>query len=301
MKPKVIVIVGPTASGKTKTSIELAKKINGEIISCDSMQIYRYMDIGTAKPTMEEREGIEHHLIDVVDPDECFNVAKFKEMAETAIEEILAKGKVPILVGGTGLYVSTLTDGIEFQEIESDVAYRDALIQKGYEEGADVLFEELKKVDPEASKVIDKNNIRRVARALEIYKVTGKTKTQLDIESRKEVKYDYRIFGIDWDREELYNRIDKRVDIMIENGLIEEVKNITQKFQISNTAVQGLGYKEVIEYLDGKITCEEMIEKLKLETRHYAKRQLTWFKRYKKIIWVQYDKALEKILDNFKN
>lgn len=298
MKPKVIVIVGPTASGKTSTSIEVAKKINGEIISCDSMQVYKYMDIGTAKPTIEEREGIAHHLIDVVSPDETFNVAKFKELAEKAIDEILSRGKIPILVGGTGLYINTLTYGIEFEDIPSDLEYREMLIKKGYEEGPDSIFNELEKCDPEASKVIDKNNIRRVARALEIFKVTGKTKTQLDIESRKEVKYDYRLFGIDWPREELYSRIDKRVDIMFDMGLVDEVRSIRNKFNISSTAIQGLGYKEVVEYLDGNLTYDEMKEKLKLETRHYAKRQLTWFRRDKRINWLKFDKAVGTILES---
>lgn len=298
MKPKVVVIVGPTASGKTAVSIELAKKINGEIISADSMQIYKYMDIGTAKPTEEEKDGVKHYLLDVVSPDETFNVAKYKTLAEEAIVEILNKGKTPIIVGGTGLYINTLVNGIEFLEIEGDIEYRNALIQKGYEEGAEALHKELAKVDPVAAENIDANNIRRVARALEIYKVTGKTKTQLDKESQKEVKFDYRMFGIEWDRQELYNRIDLRVDIMMEMGLVDEVKSIAEKFEISSTAIQGLGYKEVIEYLDGNISYEEMVEKLKLETRHYAKRQLTWFRRDKRIKWIKKEEAVNEIIKN---
>ena len=298
MKPKVVVIVGPTASGKTAVSIELAKKINGEIISADSMQIYKYMDIGTAKPTLDEMQGIKHYMLDVVMPDETFNVAKYKSMAESAIEEILKKGKVPIIVGGTGLYVNTLVDGIEFADVPGDEEYRNELIEKGYREGAMSIYKELEKVDSESAKKIDPNNIRRVARALEIYKVTGKTKTQLDIESRKEVKYDYRLFGMEWDRETLYNRIDLRVDKMIEAGLIDEVRNVTEKFTISNTAVQGLGYKGVIEFLNGNISYEEMIEKLKLETRHYAKRQLTWFRRDKRIKWIKPDENATCVIIN---
>lgn len=298
MKPKVVVIVGPTASGKTAVSIELAKKINGEIISADSMQIYKYMDIGTAKPTLDEMQGIKHYMLDVVMPDETFNVAKYKSMAESAIEEILKKGKVPIIVGGTGLYINTLVDGIEFADVPGDEEYRNELIEKGYREGAMSIYKELEKVDSESAKKIDPNNIRRVARALEIYKVTGKTKTQLDIESRKEVKYDYRLFGMEWDRETLYNRIDLRVDKMIEAGLIDEVRNVIEKFKISNTAVQGLGYKEVIEFLNGNISYEEMIEKLKLETRHYAKRQLTWFRRDKRIKWIKPDENATCVIIN---
>lgn len=296
MKPKVIVIVGPTASGKTAVSIELAKKINGEIISADSMQIYKYMNIGTAKPTADEMQGVKHYMLDIVEPDETYNVAKYKKMAENAIEEILAKGKTPIIVGGTGLYINTLVNGIEFLEIEGNTQYRDSLIKKGYEEGAKVLHDELKKVDPESAEVIDANNIRRVARALEIYKVTGKTKTQLDIESRKEVKYDYIMFGLEWPREELYSRIDQRVDIMVKSGLIEEVKWLIENYKVSSTAMQGLDYKEVVEYLNGDISYEEMLEKLKIETRHYAKRQLTWFRKDTRIKWVTKEKAVDEII-----
>ena len=301
MKPKVVVIVGPTASGKTAVSIELAKKINGEIISADSMQIYKYMDIGTAKPTEEEKDGIKHYLLDVVSPNETFNVAKYKSLAEEAIEEILSNGKTPIIVGGTGLYVNTLVNGIEFLQIEGDIEYRNLLIKKGYEEGAKILHNELAKIDPVAAENIDANNIRRVARALEIFKVTGKTKTQLDKESQKEVKYDYRMFGMEWDRQELYDRIDLRVDLMMQMGLVEEVKSIMDKFEISSTAIQGLGYKEVIEYLDGNISYEEMVEKLKLETRHYAKRQLTWFRRDKRIKWIKKDEAVSEIIKSLEN
>lgn len=293
MKPKVVVIVGPTASGKTAVSIELAKRLNGEIISADSMQIYKEMNIGSAKPTEDEKQGIYHHMIDVVEPTENFNVAKYKEMAEECIKKILNKGKLPIIVGGTGLYVSTLTNGIEFSEIERDEKYRKELENIAEKEnGAEVLFEKLKEVDPEAANVIDKNNVRRVIRALEIYKVTGKTKTQVDRESIKELKYDYRIFGMLWDRQELYDRIDKRVDIMIEMGLVGEVKELYEK-GISSTAIQGLGYKEIIEYLDEKVTLEEAIEKIKQETRRYAKRQMTWFKRDKNIIWLNANRKEE--------
>lgn len=286
MKPKVVVIVGPTASGKTAVSIELAKKINGEIISADSMQIYKDMDIGSAKPTKEEMQGIPHYMIDVVEANEVFNVAKYKEMAEECIEKILAKNKVPIIVGGTGLYVSTLTKGVEFSDIENDLEYRDELTKISLEEnGVDKLFDMLKGIDPEAAEIIDKNNVRRVIRALEIYKVTGKTKTQVDRESIKELKYDYKVFGLNWDRQELYDRIDKRVDIMLDMGLLDEVKKVNEK-GISPTALQGLGYKEIIEYLNNEITLEEAIEKIKQETRRYAKRQMTWFKKDKNIVWI---------------
>lgn len=296
MKPKVIVIVGPTASGKTSASINVAKKLNGEIISADSMQVYREMNIGTAKVTKEEADGIKHYLVDVVNPDEVFNVTKYKEMAEVAIEEILAKGKTPIIVGGTGLYVSTLINGIEFAEVGEDVEYREQMTALAEEKGAEYLHDELRKVDPDAADAIEMNNIRRVVRALEIFKLTGKTKTQLDIESRKEVKYDYRVYGIDTPREELYNRINIRVDKMFEEGLLEEVKYVNEKYKISSTAIQGLGYKEVIEYIDGKVTYEEMIEKLKMETRRYAKRQLTWFRREEQIKWCPLTEIVDTII-----
>lgn len=299
-KPKVIVIVGPTASGKTATSIKVAQKLNGEIISADSMQIYKDMNIGTAKPTKEEMAGIKHYMIDVVNPEENFNVAKYKEMAEKAIEEILSKNKLPIIVGGTGLYVDTLVNGIEFVDVKEDIAYRNEMLEKAQKEGNAVLHEELAKIDKEAAEKIDMNNIRRVIRALEIYKITGKTKTELDEESKKDTKYDYKIYGIEWEREELYKRIEKRVDLMLEEGLIDEVKNVTSKYNISKTALQGLGYKEVVEFLNNNISYDEMVEKLKMETRRYAKRQLTWFRRNKKIEWYNINEIAEKIVSENK-
>lgn len=296
MKPKVIVIVGPTASGKTSASIELAKKINGEIISADSMQIYKDMNIGTAKPTLEEMSGIKHYMFDVVTPNETYNVTKYVEEALKSIKEILTKGKVPIIVGGTGLYVSTLINGIKFSEVNQDTNYREEMTNLAKEKGNAYLHEMLKKVDPEAAENIDANNVRRVIRALEIYKTTGKTKTQLDKESRKEVPYDYMVYGIETDREKLYNRINIRVDKMLEDGLIDEVKSLLEKYEFSSTAIQGLGYKEVKEYLDRCITYDEMVEKLKMETRRYAKRQMTWFKREKQITWCKLEDIVNKIL-----
>ena len=301
VKPKVIVIVGPTASGKTATSIKVAQKLNGEIVSADSMQIYKDMNIGTAKPTVEEQEGIKHYMIDVVYPNEEFNVAKYKEMAECAIEEILSKGKLPIIVGGTGLYINTLVDAIEFLDIGEDLNYRNEMIKRAQIEGNDIIHDELKKIDKESAAIIDKNNVRRVIRALEIYRLTGKTKSDLDKESRKEPKYDYKMYGIDLDREELYDRIEKRVDIMIKDGLIDEVKNLVQKYKISKTAIQGLGYKEVIEFLNDEISYEDMVEKLKMETRRYAKRQLTWFRRDKRISWYNINDIAEKIIQDFRS
>ena len=293
-RPQIIVICGPTASGKTALSIELAKKINGEIVSCDSMQIYKDMNIGTAKPTEEEKEGIKHYLLDFISPDERYSVADYKKDAKKAIKEILNKGKIPIIVGGTGLYIDSLIYEIEFQDIEFDEEYRKKLEKEVEEKGLQELYERAKKIDPEAIKKISQNDKKRILRILEIYHSTGKNKTEQEKESRKkEVEYDYKVYALNWDREKLYDRINKRVDIMIEQGLIEEVKNIYNKYDKFPTAMQGLGYKEVVEYLEGKTTKEEMIEKIKQETRRYAKRQVTWFRKNKQTIWLNAEDELQ--------
>lgn len=284
---KVIVICGPTASGKTGLSIELAKKIDGEVVSCDSMQIYKDMTIGTAKPTKEEMQGIKHYLIDCVSPDTRYSVADYKRDAIKAIEEIVSKGKVPIVVGGTGLYLESLVRGIDYTEIEVDEEYREELNKLEQEKGLADLYEMAKEIDETAASKISPNDKKRICRILEIYHATGKTKTELEKESRKNgVQYDYVLFGINMDREKLYERINKRVDIMLEQGLIEEVRNLINKYSEFPTALQGLGYKEVVEYFDGVTTKEEMIEKIKQETRRYAKRQITWFKRYDELTWL---------------
>ena len=240
-KEKVIVICGPTASGKTALSIELAKKINGEIVSADSMQIYKDMDIGTAKPTLEEMQGIKHYLMDFVSPDERYSVADYKKDAKKAIREIIKKGKTPIVVGGTGLYVDSLIYEIEYPEIEFDEKYREELEKRVDKEGLDKLYEEAKNIDEKAIEKISKNDKKRILRILEIYHATGKNKTEQEIESRKnKPEFDYHVFAINWDREKLYQRIEKRVDIMIKQGLIDEVKNIYQKYDKFPTAMQGL-------------------------------------------------------------
>ena len=293
-KPKVIVICGPTASGKTALSIELAKKINGEIISADSMQIYKDMDIGTAKPDKEEMQGIQHYLLDCVSPDTRYSVAEYKIDATKAIEEILQKGKTPIIVGGTGLYVDTLIYGIEYNDIQIDEQYRNELEKIAEEQGLETLYKMATQIDEQAMKKISKNDKKRIMRVLEIYKATGKTKTEQEYESRKNgVKYDYKVFALNMDREVLYNRINVRVDLMIKNGLIEEVSNLKEKYNKFPTAMQGLGYKEVVEYLENKTTKDEMIEKIKMETRRYAKRQLTWFRKNKETIWLDATKERE--------
>lgn len=287
MKPKVVVIGGPTASGKTALSIELAKVINGEIVSADSMQIYKDMNIGTAKPKADEMQGIKHYMLDFVSPEERFSVSEYVKQATECIKEILSKGKVPIVVGGTGLYIDSLIYGIEFPEIEIDEEYRESLNKIADEQGLDTLYEMAYKIDPEAMEIISRNDRKRIIRVLEIYKQTGKNKTQQNEESRKKgVSYDYRVFAIDMERSLLYDRINKRVDLMLEEGLIEEVKKISNKYNKFPTAMQGLGYKEVVAYLKNEMTKEEMIEKLKMETRRYAKRQLTWFRKNKELIWL---------------
>ena len=298
MKDKVIVICGPTASGKTALSIELAKKVNGEIVSADSMQIYKDMNIGTAKPTIEEMQGIKHYLLDFVAPDERYSVADYKIDAKKAIKEIVEKGKIPIIVGGTGLYIDSLIYEIEYPNIEFDENYRKELEEQVRKEGLDKLYEQAKLIDPQAVEKISKNDTKRILRILEIYHATGKTKTQQEIESRKkEVEYDYKVFALNWNRETLYERINKRVDIMIEQGLIEEVERISRKYNKFPTAMQGLGYKEVVEYLEGFLTKEEMIEKIKKETRHYAKRQLTWFRKNKQTIWLKGEDSIQKNIE----
>lgn len=288
MKPKVIVIVGPTASGKTALSIELAKKIDGEIISCDSMQIYKDMNIGSAKPTIEEMQGIKHYMIDIAEPTERFSVAEYKKRSEEAIDEILQKGKVPIIVGGTGLYANSLIYNIEYNEIMLDEEYRKNLMEIAETEaGLATLYEKARSIDPVAMEKISSNDKKRIIRVLEIKHSTGKNKTELELESRKnEVKYEYKVFAINMPREILYDRINKRVDIMIENGLIDEVENIIEKYKEFPTAMQAIGYKEIVMYLKGELTKQEAIEKIKQESRRYAKRQITWFKKIEDIKWI---------------
>ena len=286
-KQKVIVICGPTASGKTALSIELAKKINGEIVSCDSMQIYKEMDIGTAKPTKEEMQEIPHYMINTIFPNERYSVADYKKDAKKAIREIIKKGKVPIIVGGTGLYVDSLIYEIEYPDIKFDEKYRQELEEQVQKDGLEKLYNKAKKIDPEAMLKISSNDKKRILRVLEIYKATGKTKTEQERKSReKEPEFDYLVYGLNMPREKLYERINLRVDIMIKQGLIKEVEEIYKKYNEFPTAMQGLGYKEVVEYLEGHLTKEEMIEKIKQETRRYAKRQMTWFRKNKQTIWL---------------
>lgn len=287
-KPKLIVLTGPTAVGKTSASIGLAKAIGGEIISADSMQVYRHMDIGSAKITPEEMEGVKHHLIDVLDPSEAFNVVTFQQMAKAAMEEIYAAGHIPIVVGGTGFYIQALLYDIDFTEEDDATQYREELEELAKTRGKDYLYEQLQQVDPEGAAAIHPNNVKRVIRALEYYRNTGgKISEHNEASHQKESPYDFTYFVLDMNREELYRRIDKRVDIMIEQGLVDEVKALAANGATRDmVSMQGLGYKEILDYLDGEITLEEAIYRIKRDSRHFAKRQLTWFRRERDVTWV---------------
>ncbi len=295
-KPLVVAIVGPTASGKTSLSIEMAKLFNGEIISADSMQIYKKMNIATAKPTEEEKEGIPHHMIDFLEPGETFSVARFKEMAVDCIEDILSRGKLPIVAGGTGLYVDTLINNTEFLDYE-DNGVRDILVKRAAEEGIDSLFDELKAIDPETAEKLHTNDTKRIVRALEVYHTTGRTiSEQCELSHLKENPYEWCVIGINArNRQYLYDRINLRVDIMVKNGLIDEAKDFFEA-DASETAVQAIGYKELKPYLDGIVSLNEALDKLKMETRRYAKRQLTWFRKNEKINWIYADELSKDML-----
>lgn len=302
MKKPLIILTGPTAVGKTKASIGLAKALNGEIISADSMQVYKYMDIGSAKIRPEEMDGIKHYLIDELEPDEEFHVVRFQQMAKAAMEEIYAKGKVPIVVGGTGFYIQALLYDIDFTENEEDTAYRMELEQIAKENGPEKLHEMLQEVDPESAETIHANNVKRVIRALEFYKLTGqKISEHNEKERAKESPYEFCYFVLNDDRKLLYDRIDLRIDKMMEEGLLEEVSSLKNKgYTKDMVSMQGLGYKEILDYLNGECSLEEAIYILKRDTRHFAKRQLTWFRRERDVIWVDknnYDHDEEKILE----
>ena len=294
-KDLVIVITGPTASGKSAVAIELCKAIGGEVVCADSMQLYRYMDIGTAKPSLEELQGIQHHLMDILDPVQTFSVADYKLAATKVINEILSRGNVPVLCGGTGQYLTTMIEGTVYAQIKSDPALRKGLETKLEECGIDALFDELKDIDPDTAAVLHKNDIKRILRAIEVYQSTGMTKTQLNkISKEKGPDFNYISFCITHDREILYERINQRVDKMIKEGLIEEIKNLLYTFPtLSNTAYQAIGYKEFIPFLQGEITLDEAISKVKQATRNYAKRQTTWFKKMDSLIWINNQSTIQ--------
>ena len=285
---KLVILTGPTAVGKTSLSINLAKAINGEIISADSMQIYKGMDIGTAKIMPEEMDGVTHHLIDVIDPTEDFHVVRFKEMVEAAIEEIYAKGKVPIICGGTGFYIQAILYDIDFTENEIDKSYRESLEKYAAEFGQEALHDKLKAIDPESAESIPAANVKRVIRAIEYYEQTGeKFSVHNATQKEKNSPYNFAYFVLNDDRQLLYNRIDARVDKMIDEGLVDEVKSLVAKgVKKGMTAMDGIGYKELLDYLDGNGSLEDAVELIKKKSRNYAKRQLTWFRREKEVIWL---------------
>ena len=287
-KQPLIVLTGPTAVGKTNLSIRLAKEINGEIISADSMQVYKYMDIGSAKITPSEMQGVRHHLIDVLEPDEEFNVVTFQNMCKDAMCHIYHRNSLPIITGGTGFYIQSVLYDIDFTENEEDSAYRKKLEEIAAKQGAEVLHERLKAVDPVSAEAIHANNVKRVIRALEFYEQTGKKISEHNEKEReKQSAYNSCYFVLTDERDRLYERIDKRVDSMIEQGLVEEVKSLKARgLKRGQVSMQGLGYKEILAYLDDEISLEDAIYIIKRDTRHFAKRQLTWFRREKEVIWI---------------
>jgi len=294
MTKPLLILLGPTAVGKTDISILSAKVLEGEIISADSMQVYKYMDIGTAKPTLEEMNGVKHHLIDIVYPDEEFSVAVFRNLAGDCIDNILLKDKLPIVSGGTGLYINSLSHNLDFTHIISDQEYRDSLQKLAEQYGNPYIHNMLKEVDIESFNRLHENDTRRIIRALEVFKHTGNTITKFQNESKnKAIDFELCMIGLTMDRHKLYDRINLRVDKMIKNGLIEEVEKLLNMGYSNNlTSMQGLGYKEIVSYLSGEYSLDGAVELLKQNTRHFAKRQLTWFRREERIHWIN--------LDNFK-
>ena len=306
MKKPLIILTGPTAVGKTKASIGLAKALGGEIISADSMQVYKYMDIGSAKIRPEEMEGIPHYLIDELEPDEEFHVVRFQQMAKEALNKIYANGKIPIVVGGTGFYIQALLYDIDFTESNEDTNYRKELENLAKEYGAEHLHQMLRKIDTESADSIHANNVKRVIRALEFYHQTGeKISNHNEQERQKESPYNFCYFVLNDNRDLLYDRINRRIDLMLEEGLIEEVKSLKDRgYTKDMVSMQGLGYKEILDYLNGVCTLEEAIYILKRDTRHFAKRQLTWFRRERDVIWLDknsFEHDEEKLLDAMLN
>lgn len=302
MKKPLIILAGPTAVGKTKASIGLAKAVGGEIISADSMQIYRHMDIGSAKIRPEEMDGVRHYLIDELEPSEEFHVVRFQQMAKAAMEQIYANGHIPIVVGGTGFYIQALLYDIDFTQDDGEAEIRERLTAYAQTHGAGALHEKLQAVDPASAEKIHANNVKRVIRALEFYEQTGqKMSEHNERERQKTSPYRYAYFVLNDERSHLYSQIDLRVDLMMENGLLDEVRHLKEIGCTNNmVAMKGLGYKEILDYLDGNGTLEDAVYKIKRDTRHFAKRQITWFKREPDVIWIDkkelhYDET--KVLD----
>ena len=288
--PKIVVITGPTGTGKTKLSVDLAKELDGEIVSADSMQLYKRMDIGTAKVKPEEMEGIPHHMIDVAEPGEAYSVARYVEEASACIDDILSRGKLPIVVGGTNLYIDSLISGRNFAENEADNALREKLGREYDEAGGEAMLERLRSFDPERAEKLHPADKRRIIRAIEVYMLTGKTISMHDRETKDiPPRYDAAIIALCYeDREKLYERINARVDEMVEEGLFEEVEKLLPELEKQKTAMQAIGYKEPAMYLRGEITKDEATELIKQESRRYAKRQLTWLRRSENVFWIRW-------------
>ena len=293
MKQPLIILTGPTAVGKTKMSLALARAVDGEIISADSMQVYRQMDIGSAKIRPEEMEGVRHHLIDVLDPDEAFHVVRFQEMAKAAMEEIFERKKIPILAGGTGFYIQAVLYDIDFAENGGDKAYRRELEELARKQGGEVLHAMLAQADPKSAEEIHARNVKRIIRALEYFHQTGEKISEHNLRQReKESPYNFAYFVLNDQRQRLYERIDRRVDEMLSSGLVEEVSRLrAQGFTRDMVSMQGLGYKEMLDYLEGHCSLEEAVTVIKRDTRHFAKRQITWFKREREVIWLDKEQA----------
>ena len=301
-KKPLIVLTGPTAVGKTALSIQLARRIGGEIISADSMQVYRHMDIGTAKIRLEEMDGVPHHLIDILEPTEDFNVVRFQALARAAAEDIYSRGKIPIVAGGTGFYIQALLNDIDFTQIDENTQFREEMERLAAEQGAEVLHERLRAVDPESAEAIHANNVKRVIRALEFYHQNHSPISAHNQEQKEhETPYNLAYFVLNVPRDLLYKRIDDRIDEMLEEGLLEEVQKLkSMGYHRGMVSMQGLGYKEILAYLDGEYPLEEAVRILKRDTRHFAKRQLTWFRREKDTIWMnkdEFDYNEDRILD----
>ena len=284
----LIILTGPTAVGKTALSIGLAKAVDGEIISADSMQVYRKMNIGTAKIQQSEMQGVRHHLIDILDPGEDFNVVLFKKYALEAMKDIYSREKIPVVVGGTGFYIQALLYDINFEDNDNDMSYREELQTLAAEHGNSYIHDMLAGVDPESAEKIHENNVKRVIRALEFYKKTGmKISKHNEAESQKESPYNFEYFVLNDDRQKLYDRIDRRIDIMLADGLLDEVRSLVDEgYSRDLVSMQGLGYKEMIDYIQERYTLDKAVYTLKRDTRHFAKRQVTWFKREKQVTWV---------------
>ncbi|MDO5398488.1 MAG: tRNA (adenosine(37)-N6)-dimethylallyltransferase MiaA [bacterium] len=303
MKQKLVAVAGPTASGKTRLAIEIAKRFDGEIVGADSMQIYKYMDIGTAKPTVEERAEVPHHMIDFLEPDVQYSVADYTERAHEVIAEIASRGKLPVMCGGTGLYINSVVDDVTFGEFETDYGLRAELQRIAETEGAQRLLDILGEFDAESAEKLHPNNLRRIIRAIEFYRTTGVTISKHQkMTKERESRYEPVMLSIAWDRQELYDRINRRVDIMLDEGLFNEVRGLMERGYTQRlNSMKGIGYKEVVDCIEGRMNYEETVELIKQSSRRYAKRQLTWFRKDTRIHWVSAENAVNEAVEFVKS